>query len=95
MMVKKLDQDSYEKGYQNGYSNGYSDGKFHTKTHILDKFSMSFKEKFMVLGFTEEIDEIAFDEFIKTMKTVVDEEERFSFCPLCGQAIYWRKNSEA
>lgn len=68
---KRLNQDSYEKGYQNGYS----DGKFHTKAHILDKFSMSFKEKFMVLGFTEEIDEIDFDEFIEKTKTEIDESE--------------------
>ena len=70
-MKKRLNQDSYEKGYRNGYS----DGKIHTKTHILDKFSMSFKEKFMVLGFTEEIDEIDFDEFIEKLKTEINESE--------------------
>lgn len=71
MMEKKLDQDSYEKGYQDGYS----DGKIHTKVHILDKFSIDFKEKFMVLGFTEEINERDFDEFIEIMKTVINESE--------------------
>lgn len=75
MMGKKLDQYSYEKGYQDGYSNGYSDGKFHTKSHILEKFSVDFKEKFMVFGFTEEIDERDFDEFIEKMKTEIDESE--------------------
>ncbi len=74
-MEKRLNQDSYEKGYQDGYSNGYSDGNFFTKAHILEKFSMDFKEKFMVFGFTEEINERDFDEFIEKMKTEIDESE--------------------